>query len=97
MDFVHDVTAEGRKIRALNVVNDCTRECLWIEADTSLGGARVTRVLDYLVDLREKPERLVMDNGPEFTGHKLDRRAYENGVLLDFRELTTTRSVRTVH
>ena len=27
-----------------------------------------------------------MDNGPEFTGHKLDQWAYENGVLLDFIE-----------
>ncbi len=45
MDFVHDVTAGGRKIRALNFVDDCTRECLWIEVDTSLGGERVTRVL----------------------------------------------------
>lgn len=86
MDFVHDVTAEGRKLRALNVIDDCTRECLWIEVDTSLGGERVTRVLDNLLDLRGKPERLVMDNGPEFTGHKLDQWAYENGVLLDFIE-----------
>lgn len=86
MDFVHDVTAEGRKIRALNVVDDCTRECLWIEVDTSLGGERVTRVLDSLLDLRGKPERLVMDNGPEFTSHRLDQWAYENGVLLDFIE-----------
>lgn len=86
MDFVHDVTAEGRKLRALNVVDDCTRECLWIEVDTSLGGERVTRVLDSLLDLRGKPDRLVMDNGPEFTGHKLDQWAYENKVLLDFIE-----------
>ena len=86
MDFVHDVTAQGRKIRALNVVDDCTRECLWIEVDTSLGGERVTRVLSCLVDLRGKPDRLVMDNGPEFTGHRLDQWAYDNGVALDFIE-----------
>lgn len=86
MDFVHDVTAEGRKLRALNVVDDCTRECLWIEEDTSLGGERVTRVLDCLVDLRGKLDRLVMDNGPEFTSHKLDQWAYESGVLLDIIE-----------
>lgn len=86
MDFIHDVTAGGRKIRALNVVDDCTRECLWIEVDTSLGGERVTRILDALIDLRGKPERLVMDNGPEFTSRKLDQWAYENGVVLDFIE-----------
>lgn len=39
MDFVHDVTAQGRKLRMLNIVDDYTRECLWIETDTSLNGA----------------------------------------------------------
>jgi putative transposase len=84
MDFVHDATAQGRKIRMLNIVDDFTRECLWIETDTSLNGGRVTRVLSCLVDLRGKPGRLVMDNGPEFRGHVLDQWAYENDVPLDF-------------
>jgi putative transposase len=84
MDFVHDVTAQGRKLRMLNVVDDFTRECLWIETDTSLNGERVKRVLDSLIDLRGKPGRMVMDNGAEFTGHVLDQWSYETGVPLDF-------------
>ena len=86
MDFVHDVTVEGRKLRLLNVVDDYTRECLWIEADTSLSGNRVVRVLNMLIELRGRPGRLVMDNGPEFTGRALDQWSYETGVLLDFIE-----------
>lgn len=86
MDFVHDATASGRKLRMLNVVDDYTRECLWVETDTSLNGERVKRVLDALVDLRGKPVRVVSDNGPEFSGHVLDRWSYENEVLLDFIE-----------
>lgn len=84
MDFVHDATAQGRKLRCLNIVDDFTRECLWIETDTSLNGERVKRVLSCLIDLRGKPERLVMDNGPEFRGHVLDQWAYETGIPLDF-------------
>jgi len=84
MDFVHDATAQGRKLRCLNIVDDFSRECLWIETDTSLNGRRVTRVLDCLVDLRGKPGRLVSDNGPEFAGHIMDQWAYQNGVVLDF-------------
>ena len=86
MDFVHDVTAQGRKLRMLNIVDDYTRECLWIETDTSLNGERVKRVLSCLVDLRGRPERLVMDNGPEFTGHVLDQWSYDTGIPLDFIE-----------
>lgn len=86
MDFVHDATARGRKIRLLNVVDDFTRECLRIEVDTSLSGHRVTRGLDQLLELRGKPQALLMDNGPEFTGTALDRWAYANGVGLQFIE-----------
>src|SRR5512133_2284630 len=48
MDFVHDTLADGRKFRTLNIVDVFTRECRAIEVDTSLGGARVVRVLEGL-------------------------------------------------
>jgi putative transposase len=83
MDFVHDSTEQGC-IRSLNIVDDYTRECLWIEVDRSLSGHRVTRVLDNLIELRGKPQSLVMDNGPEFAGLTLDRWAYREQVQLNF-------------
>ena len=83
MDFVHDSTEQGR-IRSLNIVDDYTRECLWIEVDRSLSGHRVTRVLDNLIELRGKPQSLVMDNGPEFAGLTLDRWVYREQVQLNF-------------
>jgi putative transposase len=86
MDFVHDATAYGSKFRMLNVVDDYTRECLWIEVDTSLPGARVSRVLDQLVEMYGTPECLVSDNGPEFTSGALDRWAYENNIRMHFIE-----------
>lgn len=52
--------------------------------DTSLGGARVARVLERLVAERGCPARIVLDNGPEFTGQQLDRWAYEHEVELAF-------------
>lgn len=86
MDFMSDQLADGRKIRVLNVVDDFTRQCLAMEVDTSLGGWRVARVLDCLVAQRGHPERIVTDNGPEFTGKALDRWAYEHRVKLEFIE-----------
>jgi len=48
MDFVSDITATGQRFRVLVVLDEGTRECLACEADTSLTGARVQRVLDRL-------------------------------------------------
>ena len=73
MDFVQDSTARGQKIRILNILDDCTRRCLRIEVDTSLSGERVVRTLDQVIELHGKPEALLMDNGPEFTGKRLDK------------------------
>ncbi len=67
LNFVHDTLRFGRKIRALTVVDDYTRECMAIEVDTSLGGTRVTRVLDQIALQRRLPETIVLDNGPELT------------------------------
>jgi putative transposase len=86
MDFMSDQLANGRTIRVFNVVDDFTRQCLAMEVDTSLGGGRVTRVLDRLVARHGHPQRIVMDNGPEFTGKALDRWAYEHRVDLAFIE-----------
>ncbi len=84
MDFVHDRLINGKRIRTLNIVDDYTRECIWIEAGASLSGSRVVKVLEFLVHLRGNPSAIVVDNGPEFTGKDLDQWAYENQVRLHF-------------
>ena len=84
MDFMSDSLADGRQYRTLNVVDDATRECLTIEVDTSLGGWRVTRVLDQIAKRRPLPSRIVVDNGSEFTSKALDQWAYRHGVELHF-------------
>jgi len=84
MDFVHDTLADGRKFRTLNIVDVYTRECRAIEVDTSLGGQRVVRVLERLREEHGVPERIMMDNGPEFTGKAMDAWAYSQKVELDF-------------
>ena len=86
MDFMSDALAGGRKIRLLNIVDAYSRECLRIEADTSLPGARVARVLEELRTIRGLPERIMTDNGPEFTGRAMDAWAYAREVKLHFIE-----------
>ena len=84
MDFVSDALFNGRKFRALTVMDHCTREGLAIEVDFSLPALRVVRVLDRLVEERGVPELIVIDHGTEFAGKVLDAWAYRNGVKLHF-------------
>ena len=84
MDFVSDALADGRKIRALTIVDDFTRESPAIEVDFPLGGERVVRVLEDLRVTRGLPRSIVLDNGPEFSGLALDQWAHRRGVVLDF-------------
>ncbi len=82
MDFVSDALADGRKFRALSVVDDCTRACPVIAVDRSLPGERVVRELEQVARRRGYPEVIVCDNGPEFRGEAVDQRAYQHGVTL---------------
>ena len=62
---------DGRRLRILVVVDDCTRECLALIADTSISGIRVARELDRLLDERGKPKTIVSDNGTELTSNAI--------------------------
>lgn len=55
MDFVSDSFGASRKVRILAVIDDCTRECLCLVADTSLSGTRVARELGALIRFYGKP------------------------------------------
>ncbi len=55
LDFVSDSLADARRFRILTVVDDHTRECLGLVADTSLSGKRVARELDTIIALRGRP------------------------------------------
>jgi putative transposase len=67
LDFVSDALDDSRRFRILCVVDDFTRECLGLVADTSLSGARVARELDAIISQRGRPLTVVSDNGTELT------------------------------
>jgi putative transposase len=73
LDFVADQLIDGRRMRVLIVVDDCTRECLALVADTSISGIRVARELDRLLVERGKPKTIVSDNGTELTSNAILR------------------------
>jgi len=63
--------ANGRMVRIFSVVDAFTRECLALEADTSLGSGPMTRVLDRLIDERGQPKSVRSDAGAEFTSRRM--------------------------
>jgi putative transposase len=86
IDFVHDVLATGRRMQALTIVDDFSRESPAIEVDFSLGAERVIRVLEQLGAEGGLPRGLVLDNDSRFTSLGFLRWAREKGVGLNFIE-----------
>ena len=80
LDFVHDQMTDGRRFRILAVVDNCTRECLALVADTSISGVRVARELDRIIAWRGRPDMVTSDNGTELTSNAILRWADERSI-----------------
>jgi putative transposase len=82
MDFMLDTLADGRGFRTLNIVDDFTGECVAIEVDRSLPGARASCACSSAWPRRSGCPACSSDNGPEFAGRTLDAWAYRRDVEL---------------
>jgi putative transposase len=71
LDFVSDQFTNCRRFRVLTVIDDCTRECIALVADTSLSGRRVARELHQIISQRGSPKLIVSDNGIAFTSNAI--------------------------
>lgn len=80
MDFVFDELADGRRVKTLTIVDDCTKASVKIIADTSIPAAYVARTLDQIKAERGLPKVIRTDNGPEFAGRVMQDWAARNGV-----------------
>ena len=84
MDFVADEPFNGRRIRALTVVDNFSRQSLAIDVDFRLNGEAVVETMMRLPSQSRWPKRIQVDNGSEFISRALDKWAHEHGVELDF-------------
>jgi putative transposase len=80
LDFLSDAFTDGRRFRILAIVDDFTRECWALIADTSLPSLRVVRELDAIVAARGRPAMIVSDNGTELTSMAMLRWSQERQV-----------------
>jgi putative transposase len=83
MDFMSDALENGRRLRVLNIIDDFNREALWIDAQYSYPSEFVIRALQNLEVERGLPEKIRVDNGPEFISHKLRAYCKAKGVKLE--------------
>ena len=85
MDFLQDSLANKRKLKVFPIIDECSRKCYKIEADTSITGKRVCEVLNNVSMAQHAlPEIIIIDNGPEFVSNALDEWAYKRDIKLFF-------------
>ena len=74
---------DGRKIRALTIVDNVSHQCGTIHVGQSLKGEDVVAIMQRLhQELGLVPERIQVDNGSEFINKALDRWAYARHARL---------------
>lgn len=72
MDFVAARLLDGRWFRVLAVVDQFTRECLLLSADSSLTGHKVALALAQVIARRGAPASITVDNGTEFCSRAME-------------------------
>ena len=64
MDFMFDALANGRPIKCLTVVDDCTKEAVEIAVGRRINGQNVADILDAACRFRGYPAAIRTDQGP---------------------------------
>ena len=83
MDFVAATVLDGRRFRALTVVDNWSRPSQFIEPDFTRTGTKVVAALERVANRMGYPQLITVDKGSEFTSTALDAWAHEPGVKLD--------------
>lgn len=84
MDFVFDRTEDGRRLKIFAIVDDCSKESIWIEVDRAINGSSIAQILDNLCLIHGKPLAVRSDNGSEFTSSSMVKWSIKSGVKLNF-------------
>jgi putative transposase len=79
LDFLSESLVDGRRFRVLTIVDTVSRVSPAIAVDHSLTGERVVATLERLKQTVGKPDRIAVDNEPEFISKAVDAWAYQRG------------------
>ena len=75
---------DGRRFRALTVLDNYSWHSPIVEPDFTLTGTKVVAALERVAKPWVYPKMITVDNGSEFASKALDAWAYAHGVQLDF-------------
>lgn len=83
IDFLSDALANGRRFRILAIVDDFTRLSPGILVHTSIPARKVIAFLDQIAVMHGYPERIRVDNGPEFTSATFHQWAAMRNIIIE--------------
>ena len=84
-EFVSDKLVDGITFRILTVIDQFTRECVWLEADHSTTGAKVVAATTKVAAERSGPQMCILGgNESEFANRIIEAWAINNEVWLCF-------------
>ncbi|HKM00792.1 MAG TPA: hypothetical protein VJ083_01930 [Sedimentibacter sp.] len=55
MDFVFDRTEDDKPLKILTLVDDYSKECLWLEVARGISGENLCEILDFVMLINGKP------------------------------------------
>jgi len=86
MDFVSEwiIGPQQQSVRLINVVDECSRKDLWVEAAHSITAAKLSETLEHIIQMRGQPAYIRCDNGPEFISEHLNAWARNKNIELRF-------------
>ena len=82
MDFVADQLINRRRFRVLNITDNYNRELVGQLVAFSISDKRVARFLLQVGETRPLPERIIVDNGTEFTSKAMFEWTEDNATTL---------------
>jgi putative transposase len=65
-DFIHDRTEDGRTVKIFSLIDECSRYCITLLAESKINAEAVRNALQLATERFGAPRHIRSDNGPEF-------------------------------
>jgi putative transposase len=72
MDFVNDALIDGRALRVLMVIDQCSGWTPILKVASSMSGESAAQAFDRVIAKHRKPIAITVDHGTEFTSRGLN-------------------------
>ena len=84
MDFVHDKLIDGRKLKALTIIDEFNSKAITIYLDRRINSAKVIKTIEQIKLAYGLPAIIRSDNGKEFRSNSIKAWAQHNNVIWEY-------------